>query len=51
MFGSDCSDSVGAGPACSGSQCIAAVWRLAPSSDILQDVLYRNAIRILEMKT
>jgi predicted TIM-barrel fold metal-dependent hydrolase len=51
MFGSDCSDSVGAGPACSGSQCIAAVRRLAPSSDILQDVLYRNAIRILEMKT
>jgi predicted TIM-barrel fold metal-dependent hydrolase len=47
MFGSDCSDSTGAGEACSGSQCIAAVRRLAPSPDVLQNILYRNATRIL----
>jgi predicted TIM-barrel fold metal-dependent hydrolase len=51
MFGSDCSDSVGTGPACSGSQCIAAVKRLAPSKEILQNIFSSNAIRILKIKT
>ena len=50
MFGSDCSDKVGSGPGCSGSQCIAAVRRLAPSPDVLQNILYRNATRILALK-
>src|SRR6266567_2101684 len=51
MFGSDCSDSVGTGPACSGSQCIAALKRLAPSKDILQNIFCANATRILKLKT
>ena len=50
MFGSDCSDSVGTGPACSGSQCIAAVRRLAPSADVLEAILSGNAIRILGLR-
>jgi predicted TIM-barrel fold metal-dependent hydrolase len=51
MFGSDCSDSVGTGSACSGSQCIAAVRRLAPSADVQQKIFSGNAIRILKLKT
>ena len=51
MFGSDCSDSVGTGPACSGSQCIAALRRLAPSQDILQNILSANATKILKLKS
>src|SRR5258707_1090225 len=50
MFGSDCSDSVGTGPGCSGSQCIAALKRLAASQDIRQSILCGNAIRILKLK-
>jgi predicted TIM-barrel fold metal-dependent hydrolase len=50
MFGSDCSDSVGTGPACSGSQCIAAVRRLAASADLERDILYNNAFKLLKLK-
>jgi predicted TIM-barrel fold metal-dependent hydrolase len=49
MFGSDCSDSVGSGPGCSGSQCIAALKRLAPSDDVAQKIFHRNVVRILKM--
>ena len=49
MFGSDCSDSVGSGPSCSGSQWIAALKRLAPTGEIAQKILHRNAVRILKM--
>jgi predicted TIM-barrel fold metal-dependent hydrolase len=49
MFGSDCSDSVGSGPGCSGSQCIAALKRLAPSGDVAQKIFWRNAVRILKI--
>jgi predicted TIM-barrel fold metal-dependent hydrolase len=51
MFGSDCSDSVGSGPQCSGSQCIAALKRLAPSADIVQKIFRRNAVRILKIES
>jgi predicted TIM-barrel fold metal-dependent hydrolase len=47
MFGSDCSDKVGSGPRCSGSQCIAAIRRLASSPQVAQKILYGNAKRIL----
>lgn len=50
MFGSDCSDSVGRGDSCSGSQCLAAVRRLAASQSVGQKILYRNAVRILKME-
>jgi uncharacterized protein len=49
MFGSDCSDSVGAGEGCSGSQCIAALKRLAPSAAVLEKIYHRNATRILQI--
>ena len=49
MFGSDCSDSIGSGERCSGSQCIAALKRLAPSGDALQKIMHRNAERILKI--
>ena len=49
MFGSDCDDRVGEGPACSGSQCLAAVRRLAPSADIIGKILHRNAERVLRI--
>jgi predicted TIM-barrel fold metal-dependent hydrolase len=51
MFGSDCSDSVGSGPQCSGSQCIAALKRLAPSGDVAQKIFHQNAVRILKIET
>jgi uncharacterized protein len=43
MFGSDCNDWVGSGPACQGSQTIAAVRRLAPTKEIERKLLYGNA--------
>jgi predicted TIM-barrel fold metal-dependent hydrolase len=49
MFGSDCSDSVGSGSACSGSQCIAALSRLAPSRSVLHKIYVENAVRILKL--
>jgi predicted TIM-barrel fold metal-dependent hydrolase len=51
MFGSDCSDSVGSGSQCSGSQCIAALKRLAPSGDVAQKIFHQNAVRILKIET
>src|SRR5690242_6008986 len=49
MFGSDCSDSAGTGEQCSGSQCIAALRRLAPSPTVLEKIFHRNAERTLKM--
>jgi uncharacterized protein len=49
MYGSDCDDKVGEGPACSGSQCLAAVRRLAPSSEVVSKILHRNAARVLKV--
>jgi predicted TIM-barrel fold metal-dependent hydrolase len=51
MFGSDCIDTVGTGSECSGSQCIAALKRLAPSGDVVQKILHRNAARILKIES
>lgn len=50
MYGSDCSDSAGKGDGCSGSQCIAALRRLAPSAAILQKIYHQNAARIIGIK-
>jgi predicted TIM-barrel fold metal-dependent hydrolase len=49
MFGSDCNDSVGAGDRCSGSQCIAALKRLATSATVLEKIYHLNAARILKI--
>ncbi len=49
LFGSDCNDLVGAGPACQGAQIIAAVRRLAASRTIERKLLYDNARRLLRL--
>jgi predicted TIM-barrel fold metal-dependent hydrolase len=49
FYGSDCSDSEGAGAKCSGSQQLAAVRRLAPNQQALRKMLYGNMARLLKM--
>jgi predicted TIM-barrel fold metal-dependent hydrolase len=43
VFGSDCSDAEGSGPACQGAQTIAAIRRLAATRAIERKLLYENA--------
>ena len=49
MFGSDCSDRVGEGEKCSGSQMLAAIRRLSPTKEIERKLLYENAKRLLKL--
>ena len=49
LFGSDCSDSEGAGAACQGSQTLAAIRRLAPTRSIERKLLYDNARRLFRL--
>lgn len=49
LFGSDCNDSVGQGSACTGSQTIAAVRRLAPDPAAARMILHDNASRLLRI--
>jgi predicted TIM-barrel fold metal-dependent hydrolase len=46
VYGSDCNDHVGTGPACQGAQTLVALHRLAPTSAILAKLLHRNAERL-----
>lgn len=50
LFGSDCNDRVGTGDACSGSQCLAAIRRLAPSVEVVTKILRGNAVRLLRIR-
>jgi predicted TIM-barrel fold metal-dependent hydrolase len=50
LYGSDCSDAVGAGTACSGSGTISAVRRLSASKEIERKLLYGNAKKLLRLK-
>lgn len=43
LYGSDCDDRVGKGAACSGSQTIAAIRKLAPNKAAERKILYENA--------
>jgi predicted TIM-barrel fold metal-dependent hydrolase len=47
MFGSDCTDPVGQGAKCSGSQQLATVRRLSPDPQAIRKMLYGNAARLL----
>jgi predicted TIM-barrel fold metal-dependent hydrolase len=47
MFGSDCTDPVGQGANCSGSQQLATVRRLSPDPQAIRKMLYGNAARLL----
>ena len=49
VYGSDCNDKDGAGERCSGSQCIAAVRRLAPDATAIRKILHDNAARLLKI--
>jgi predicted TIM-barrel fold metal-dependent hydrolase len=50
IYGSDCSDPVGTGDKCQGSQTIAVVKRLAPSKRIERKLLCENAERVFRIK-
>jgi predicted TIM-barrel fold metal-dependent hydrolase len=49
VYGSDCNDHAGAGPACQGSQTIATVRRLAANKKIERKLLYENARRVFKI--
>lgn len=49
MFGSDCNDTLGRGPGCTGARTIAAVRRLSASKVIERKILYGNAKRLLKL--
>jgi predicted TIM-barrel fold metal-dependent hydrolase len=50
MFGSDCTDTLGAGDKCLGAQILAAVRRLAPDPRIQRKIFHQNAMRIVKVK-
>ena len=43
LYGSDCDDRIGSGAACSGSQTIAAIRKLAPNKAAERKILFQNA--------
>jgi len=49
LYGSDCDDRVGHGTACQGSQTIAAIRRLAASSEVERNILYENARKLFRL--
>jgi predicted TIM-barrel fold metal-dependent hydrolase len=49
VFGSDCSDHVGHGPACSGWSTIQAVRQFSPNKTIERKLLYENAQRLYRL--
>jgi predicted TIM-barrel fold metal-dependent hydrolase len=49
LYGSDCDDRAGAGKACSGSQQLATIRRLAPDAQATRKMLYDNAARLLKI--
>jgi predicted TIM-barrel fold metal-dependent hydrolase len=49
IYGSDCSDHDGAGQACSGSQQLAAIRRLAPDDRAVRKMLSLNAARVMKI--
>lgn len=49
LYGSDCDDRVGSGTACSGSQTIAAIRRLASSKVIERKILFGNSQKLFRL--
>lgn len=49
IYGSDCNDSLGAGPKCSGSQQIAMMRKLAPDAAALREIFELNAKKIMKV--
>lgn len=49
LLGTDCTDTIGRGPGCQGSQTIAAIRRLAPSKAIERKIFYENAKKLFKL--
>lgn len=49
LYGSDCSDPVGMGGGCQGSQTIAAIRKLAPNKAAERKILYENAKKLFRL--
>jgi len=49
LYGSDCDDRVGSGSACSGSQTIAVIRRLAPNKVAERKILFENAKKLFRL--
>jgi len=49
VYGSDCSDSEGAGEKCIGSQTISVIRRLAPGRDVERKLLHGNAAKLFRL--
>lgn len=49
LYGSDCDDRVGSGSACSGSQTIAAIRKLAPNKAAERKILFENAKKLFRL--
>ncbi|MFA5244137.1 MAG: amidohydrolase family protein [Pedobacter sp.] len=49
LFGSDCSDKIGAGKSCLGANIIASIKRISPSKEIERKVLYGNAKSLFKL--
>jgi predicted TIM-barrel fold metal-dependent hydrolase len=49
LYGSDCDDRAGAGKACSGSQQLDTIRRLAPDAQAVRKMLYGNAAKLLKI--
>ena len=49
IYGSDCSDHIGSGTACQGSQTIAAIRRLSPNKAVERKLLYGNAKKMFRL--
>ncbi len=49
MYGSDCSDEIGAGQGCTGAQTIAAIRRLSETKDIERKLLFHNAKELMRL--
>lgn len=49
MFGSDCNDPFGRGPACQGVQTLAAIRRLVPAVELRRRILFENAKTLLKL--
>lgn len=50
LYGSDCSDRIGRGSACSGTQQLASVRKFAPDKRAERKILFENARRVLGLK-
>ena len=49
MFGSDCADSEGRGPNCTGAQILKTVRRLSPNKAVERKIVFETAQRVLNL--